>query len=257
MQKYFGNLWIAYYVAQALRMSELPLERQPSLRRINGRCGLPHLRLSAAVCLGAVAISSVACSTTTKVNNAGDPTHSTAAPKTLVVFGGGLDEADRRSLEDTFVSALIAHGVRATPSYKLFPGTLPSWKEARATLQQATVDGALVSKLRVLRKNTMSVGKDGAPESWAVLQTPGWGDAYDPDRIAGGVIVRFETSLWDVHAAKVVWSANTQTDKASLAKDFASSLTRALVPEMVKDGALPPTVSSTEVSYSPPLFHSK
>jgi hypothetical protein len=210
-----------------------------------------------AVCLGTLAIS-VACSTTLKANDVGrDPTHAAAPPKTVIVFGGGLDEADRHALEDAFVTALTAHGVRATPSYRLFPGMLPSGKETHATLQQAAVEGALVSNLRVLTKNTTSVEADGAPVSWSVLQRPGWGAAYDPDRIATGSVFKFETSLWDLRAAKVVWSADTRTDSPSLAKDFASSLTKEVVPEMVKAGALPPPVSSTQVTHYTILLHSR
>ena len=217
-----------------------------------------HLRWSEAVCIAALAISSVACSTTTKVNDAGlDPTSARAPPKTLVVFSVGLDEASRRALEDAFVTALTAHGVRATQSYKLFPGMLPSGKEAHATLQQAAVDGALVSNLSVLKKNTTSVEVEGAPESLGVLQRLVLGAADDPDRIANAGAVRFETSLWDLHAAKVVWSAKTRTDRASLGKDFAWTLMKELVPEMVKAGALPPLAPSTEVSSSPILLHSR
>jgi hypothetical protein len=217
-----------------------------------------YLRLSAAVCLGGLAISSLACSKTMKVNDAGrEPTHSEAPPKTVVVFSTGLDETDRRALEDAFVTALVAHGVRATPSYKLFPGMLPSGKEANATLQQAAVDGALVSNLRVLTRNTTSVDVEDLPQSRGILQRSGLGAVYSPDHIADGSVVRFETSLWDLRAAKVVWSANTRTDKTSLAKDFVSTLTKEVVPEMVKAGALPPPVPSTEVSYSPLVFHSK
>ena len=217
-----------------------------------------RLRWSGAVCLGALAISSVACSTTTKVNDAGrDPAHAGAPPKTLVVFSVGLDESGRRALEDAFVTALTAHGVRATASYKLYPGMLPSGKEARATLQQAAVDGAIVSNLSVLKKNTTSVDVEGSPESWGVLQRPGLGATDDKDRIANAGVVRFETSLWDLHAAKVVWSANTRTDSASLGKDFAWSLMKEVVPEMVKAGALPPLAPSTKVSYSPILLHSR
>jgi hypothetical protein len=216
-----------------------------------------HFRWSETVCLVALAMSSMACSTTTKVNDAGrGATHAGAPPKTLVVFGVGLDETNRRALEDAFVTALTTHGVRATPSYKLFPGMLPSGKEARAALQEAAVDGALVSNLRVLKKNT-TVEAEGAPEYWGVLQRPGWGAAYGPDRIANAGAVRFETSLWDLRAAKVVWSANTRTDRASLTKDCASSLTEEVVPEMVKAGALPPPALSTELSYSPILLHSR
>ena len=217
-----------------------------------------QLRLSAAVCLGCLAVSPVACSATMKLNEAGtDPTRSGTPPKTVVVFADGLDESDRRALENAFVTALTAHGVRATPSYKLFPGPLPTGNEAHDVLQHAAVDSALVSRLRVRTSNTTSVDVEGEPQSWSVLQRPGWGAAYNRDRTADGSVVSFETSLWDVRAAKVVWSANTRTDKPALSKDFVSSLTKEVVPEMVKAGALPPPMSNTEVSYSPPFFHSK
>jgi hypothetical protein len=218
----------------------------------------PRLRLPGAICIGALAISSAACTTPTKVTDVWrDPSYAGGPVKNVVVFGGRLDDTNRRTLEDGFVTALTAHAVRATPSYKLFPGPLPSKDEARAALQQAGVDGALVSSLRAVTEKATYI--EGGPGFWGGFYGPGWGGpVYYPGYIVTEPVVRFETTLWELReSGKVIWSASTQTDNPSSGKDFVSSLTKKVIPEMVNAGVLPPPISGTQVSYAPSLLRSQ
>jgi hypothetical protein len=182
-----------------------------------------------------------------------DPGYVGGPLKNVVVFGGRLDETSRRTLEDAFVSGLSKHNVHATPSYKLFPGALPSRDEARATLQQAAVDGALVSSLSAVTEKTTYV--EGGPGFWSGFYGPGWGGPYYPGYVVTEPVVRFETTLWDLrNAGKVVWTATTQTVNPSSGNDFVSSLMKEVLPKMVKAGVLPPPVPGTQISYSPRLL---
>ena len=218
-------------------------------------------RFSATICIGALVFSSTACSTPTRVTDVWkDPSYAGGPLRTVVVFGGRMQETNRRTVEDGFVNALTAHGVRATPSYKLFPGTLPAKEEARAALQQAGVEAALVSSLRGVTERATYV--EGGPGFWGGFYGPGWGGpAYYPGYVVTEPIVTFETSMWDLREGgrdgKVIWSANTQTENPSSGKDFVSSLIKEVVPSMVKAGVLPPTLPGTQVSYAPSLLHSQ
>src|SRR5581483_12512380 len=75
----------------------------------------------------ALAVVGVACSTpTTETAVWKSPTYAAGPMRNIAVFGARVTESDRRILEDSFVSALDAHGVHATASYTIFPGQMPT-----------------------------------------------------------------------------------------------------------------------------------
>jgi hypothetical protein len=164
--------------------------------------------------------------------------------KSLVVFGGRLNATNRRTLEDAFVSAIRAHGVRATASYTLFPAELPSADAARAAMQQTDADGFLVATMRgVSEKTTLVPGAYGGG-FWGGFYGPGWGGPWDAGYVETDEFVRFETSVWDNRDnGHLVWSAVTQTENPRSGRDFAASLVHNVVPAISGTGLLPPATS--------------
>jgi hypothetical protein len=81
---------------------------------------------SAAACASAaLTLFTVACSTPTAETSVWkSPTYAAGPMKKIAIFGGGLNDADRRTVEDGFVSTLAAYGVHATQSYTIFPQSL-------------------------------------------------------------------------------------------------------------------------------------
>jgi hypothetical protein len=156
----------------------------------------------------------------------------------VVVFGGRLSGSERHLLEDGYVAALTAHGVRATPSYTLFPdGRVgPEPNAIRTTLLSAGYDGALVSTMR------------GASERILVAPGADWAGGFDGAYSAGSPpvaaaldqVVAFETTFWSARSGQMVWSANTRTDNPSSGRDFVSSLTQTVVPSLADAGLIPP-----------------
>jgi hypothetical protein len=188
---------------------------------------------------GAVAfvIVAAACSTPTQETSVWQSqTYAGGPMKKIAVFGGRLNATDRRTLEDGFVAALASHGVRAAPSYSIFPqGQVPQDQAAiRTALQQAGFDGALVSKMK------------GVTEQTSIVPDASWGAGfYGAYWGAGGPIyetdqfVKFETTLWNPASGKMVWSAITQTENPTSHRDFVSSLTGKVVPSLAKAGLIP------------------
>jgi hypothetical protein len=87
------------------------------------------------IAIGALALLSSGCSTPTAMTDVWrEPSYTAGPMRTIVVFGGRMDAANRRTLEKGFVSALAQHGIRATAWYSLFP-ELPSKDVARTALQ--------------------------------------------------------------------------------------------------------------------------
>jgi hypothetical protein len=177
-----------------------------------------------------------ACSTPTTETNVWKSSSYSAGPmKKIAVFGGKMNETDRRTLEDAFVGALARYGTRATPSYAIFANQTPPPDQAaiRTTLQSAGYDGALVSTLKGIQDQVYV-----APDTdWA----GGFYGAYwgAPAYVQTDQFVKFETTLWDPGSGKMVWSTTTQTENPSSNKDFDQSLLKTVVPSMAKAGLLP------------------
>jgi len=182
---------------------------------------------------------SVACSNTTQTTTTDtwkDKSFAAAPMKSIVVFGAKMEPTSRRTLEDSFVSALAPNGVHVTQSYTLFPGTMPSKDEAHAAVQRGGFDGLLVATQKGITEKQTVVPSDGF---WDGYYGAGW--AGDPGYVVTDDFVKFETTLWNpAGSGKMVWSSITQTKNPTSGQDFATSLTKNVVPALVKAGLVPP-----------------
>jgi hypothetical protein len=185
-----------------------------------------------------LALGLAACSTpTTETNVWQNPSYAAGPMRSVAVFAGRMNDTDRRTLEDGYVAELTAYGVRAAPSYTLFPdGQIPQDQAAvRAALQKGGYDGALVSTLK------------GVHEQVFVAPGADWGGGFDtgfwgpgPAAVEANEFVKFETTLWSPSSGKLVWSTITQTENPTSNKNFVSSLTSTVVPSLSKAGLIPP-----------------
>jgi hypothetical protein len=179
-----------------------------------------------------------ACSTpTTETSVWQSPSYAAGPMKNIAVFGGRLNDTDRRILEDGYVARLAEYGVRASPSYAVFPqGQIPQDQAAvRDALQRAGYDGVLVSTLKGVNEQVFA-----APGAyWA----GGFYNAYwgpGPAAVETNEFVKFETTLWDPKSGKMVWSTVTQTENPTSNKNFVASLTGTVVPSLSQAGLIPP-----------------
>jgi len=195
----------------------------------------------------ALALASAACSKTTptKITDTWrDPTYTAGPVKNLVIIGASMNSANRRTVEDSFASAMMAHGIRATPSYQLFPDQLPSRADARNALQKGGYDSALVANMKGMRQ-TVTV-EPGAWEGGFYDYYGAWGA---PAYVETDEFVKFETTLWDARGnGKLIWAAVSQTENPSSAKDFATSLVNKVVPALADAGLIPPATPVARVT---------
>jgi hypothetical protein len=179
-----------------------------------------------------------ACSTrTTETNVWKSPSASAAPMKNAAVFAGRVTSTDRHTLEDGFVEALAAYGVRATPSYAIFPESQvpPDPTSVQATLKTSGYDGALVSTMQgVSERITIDQGVDWAGGFYGAYWGPGAPVYAETDQF-----VKFETTVWNVTAGKMVWSALTQTENPRSGRDFVSSLTKTVIPSIARARLIP------------------
>ena len=199
------------------------------------------VRASAVLTATVASLASLAaCSTqTTETSVWKSPSPAAAPMQNIAVFAGRVSSTDRHTLEDGFVAALAPYGVRATPSYAIFPESQvpPDPTSVQATLRTDGYDGALVSTMQgVTERIILDRGADWAGGFYGAYWGPGAPVYAETDQF-----VKFETTVWNVSAGKMVWSALTQTENPRSGKDFVSSLTRTVVPSIAKAGLIPST----------------
>lgn len=157
----------------------------------------------------------------------------------VIVFGNGMAETQRRSVEDQLSAALRDHGVAATPSYKVF-ATLPEMDKARAEVTRQRFDGALVVTLHGVRERQSYVpGHYQGGGFWGGYYGMGWG--WSPGYVVTDEIVDAETSVWDLRSGdgRMVWSAVTNTQNPSSGQDLTKSMAKETLPKIAKAGIIP------------------
>ena len=190
----------------------------------------------------AAAVAGIGCGTKTSTTQLWQAQN--IRPSTMqrvIVFGGGMAEPERRSIEDGLSASLQARGVGATPSYVLFP-ELPNAQHARGEVQQRGYEGAIVATIRgTEEKESYVPGYYHGGTFWGGYYGPGWGMGYTPGYVVTDEYVNVETSLWDLRTedGALVWSAVTKTMNPSSGKDLVNSLSKEIVPKMSDAGYFP------------------
>ncbi len=186
----------------------------------------------------ALALAVSACSTPTTETDVWKSQSYAAGPmKQIAVFAGRVTATDRHTLEDAFVAQLASYGVRATPSYSIFPESQvpPDPLAVQSTLQGQGYDGALVSTMKGVTEAVL-VAPDADWEGgfYGAYWGPGAPVYAETDQF-----VKFETTVWNPSSGHMVWSAITQTENPRSNTDFAQSLTKEVVSSIAKAGLIP------------------
>jgi hypothetical protein len=165
-----------------------------------------------------LAIAASACTTSTTIERAWrDPTFTAAPLHKVMVIGRVNNEANRRTLEDSYVSSLSQHGVQAMASYHAFQDAHPDKNAVQQYLTGEGYDGALITMYKGMRTQTYvtpSVDFYGYYGGY-------WDQGYYTET---DQYVKVETSLWDARSAKLIWTASSETENPSSAQDAISSV---------------------------------
>jgi hypothetical protein len=177
------------------------------------------------------------CATQTSITQVWSaPLPANAPPmRRVLVMAVRMNDADRHAMEDAFVAALGSHGVEGLPSYRLLPHQLPPKPEAQALVREASADGILTASFKgVLEELTYVPGYRG--DFWGGYY--GW--SYPVHYTEMNSLVNVETTLWDSRQGDTVtWAALTSTKNPSTGKDFATSVTRKVIPALADARLIP------------------
>jgi hypothetical protein len=189
--------------------------------------------------LALVLLAGCGASARTSVTQVWSAPVSGAPMKSVMVFAAHMDEANRRTLEDAYVTALAQHEVTAKQSYTFFPGEPPPREQAREVLKKAGIEGVLVSTLRGVReKQTYLSGYEGG--LWSGYYGPSGGTS-SPGYLISDEVVSVDTTLWDARTGdQLVFTITTTTTNPSSGKNFVPSVTDAVVPALENQKLIPP-----------------
>jgi hypothetical protein len=189
------------------------------------------------VCLALLA----ACAPTTEVVNSwADPSASQVRFKKVLAVCACRDDAMRRTVEDQLSKRI--HG--STPSYTLLSDDdLRDREAAKAKVQQGGFDGAVVMVLvNVDRTQTYVPGSAYAVPAPYTSMWGGWGYGwstyYDPGYVQENQYVDFNTNVYQVQGAKLIWASRTQTTDPSSVPSMVDEIVSANIAEMKKQKVL-------------------
>ncbi len=208
---------------------------------------LHRVRIVAFVTIaGLLAAGLFGCGSAQLVNVWKNPEQPTTPFTKMLVITMKRDAAVRRLWEDSFVNALEAHGVSATPSYELYPDALPDTQEVAATVHNSGYDAVIVTS-RMPFKTTdqyMPGYITQVPvysyDPWYNTYSLYYQDVYEPGHIAIDTIIRYRTDIWDTRdEGKLVWTATSELIDPTSNQAVDHEITKMIIPEMAKQGVIP------------------
>jgi len=195
---------------------------------------LPRALVFTAILLASCATTTVG-STWRAPDFAGPPLHK------VLVCALHPDDADRRMLEDAFVSQLQAHGVTGVPCYGALPPGQPTEAQVREAVTTSGADGVIVTKVAGVKE--IPVYGVGPAYYWGPFYGaygPEWSAVYAPGYIQTETEVDLQTRAYSTQQnGELIWFGTSQTFDPASIKDLISQVVPKFISTMTKAGVLP------------------
>lgn len=169
-----------------------------------------------------------------------DPEYKAGPLKDVLVLSVLKNKTQRRLWEDAFVQALEQKGMKATPSYRLYPNEVPNEKDI-PDLFKDTFDGiVLVQKVNEQNRKYFVPGYYGF--GWPFHRRYGWmyGSMWDYGYIENERVVQFETSVWEPKQdGNLIFSLVTETHNPTSFKELRKDIMKLVIPKLSGSGIIP------------------
>ncbi|MDH4038457.1 MAG: hypothetical protein OEX18_12915 [Candidatus Krumholzibacteria bacterium] len=198
------------------------------------------LAVLAAVVLGG-------CSKTNLTNLYRDPNYPSQPLTNVIVVAVERNEDLRRMWEQAIAAEFQARGVLATPSYQVFPTSLPDSQQVRVVIDRDDMNGAVVThRLAVTQTGNFGGGYDKQTTMSRQDYWSGWYHSYyqtvmlgspPPDKEKKG---RYQIDVWSaLDGGRFVWTGSTvEIDPTSVDK-LREEVAGQLVPELQRQNVIP------------------
>lgn len=183
----------------------------------------------------ALTLGITACSSVSITNQWKDPSWSGPPATHVLVIGVSRSDTTRRLFEDTFVRDLTAAGVTASASYASVPSGDGGSAKLGDVVRRTGSDAILVTRVQRI-EDRINVTPTG----------PGYGGFYgwyggtwaSTPEVTQTTLVTLETSIWDAHSEKLVWTVTTRGVANADIPRATRKLSSTLIPRLKTDGII-------------------
>lgn len=191
--------------------------------------------------LGCSIILMSGCASSSLVNKWHDSSFQSPPLTKMLVISVRKDEIKRRIWEDAFTGELEKHGVTATPSYRLFPDSIPDTDQVVKTMQSNSFDGVLVVR-RLPTETNINVVEGYVSTEQDVHYSSYWQQyfTYYSEVSHPGYIDTQKVALRtiDVTTAgkngRLIWSATSRTPEPGSVAAMQSGIARLVIAELAQ-----------------------
>lgn len=169
------------------------------------------------------------------------PTYVSGPLKTILVVAVRKDQNIRRAWEDGFATELRNDGIDVTPSYRLFPDTLPDTNLIKTVTKNQHFDGIiLVGRASTETIESVTSGNDinSSELSFQPLDASYYGyyvREYYPGYPVFNDIVKDEIKVWATQGvARMIWAGVGEVQNSDVHEDERRAIIHIIVPELVK-----------------------
>ncbi len=198
--------------------------------------------------LGALAsfLLALACATSTQLTSRWrDPEYQGQPISTVMTIAVAKVEGNRRLFEQELARRFAQHGVRATTSVEVLPGTNLTREQIEAEVKKAGVDAVILTRLKAV--DTTTTYTPGStyvvPEmyynGYANYYYQTYQTVYEPGTETRSVIVVLENNLYDVGTGKLLWTAVSETIDPQSIEDGVKSVSKAVISDLAREGLIP------------------
>ncbi len=165
--------------------------------------------------------------------------------KTILVIAVRKNQQTRQAWEDGFATELSKHGVEVTPSYRIFPDTLPDTAHMAAITRDRKFDGIiLVGKISVEKIEGVTSRYDitspaFSSRPWESVYSAYLDREYYPGYPVFATIVKDEIKVWSTQeGTRMIWSGVGEVEGSNVREEVRHAIIELIVPELVKLGVL-------------------
>jgi len=198
--------------------------------------------------LVALLVSIISGCTSSRLTNVWKDPELLGPPMTnMLVVAGKNNPVNRRLWEDEIVSALAEHGVSSTPSYRLFPDSIPNPDQVAASVADKKFDGVMF--VRRLPTQLSTVDIPGTVTHEKVTQfdqrtqtySTFYRDVQQPGYTDTNRVVRHEVMVFtpQKETGHLVWSGTGEMINPASRDAVRSEITGLVIPELANQGIIP------------------
>jgi hypothetical protein len=202
------------------------------------------INLSQAIILATatlLACINFACNSSSLTNIWKDPEFNNPPMTNMLIIAAKKEPVKRRIWEDVITSELTVYSVKSTPSYRLFPDSIPDPNQVGAAVQEKKFDGVFFIRKLPTRISTSYV--PGPVKTEKVTQydehtrtySTIYRDVQQPGYTDTTKIVRHEVSIFATEdGGRLVWAGTGELINPNNREEIKSEIAHLVIPELAR-----------------------